>query len=292
MHSVLHRIILFTVCASWLGAQTGFRSDSRLVLVNAGVFDDRQRFQTGLRPDNFELFDDGAAVTLQSVSIEDVPLSTVILLDASRSMGRSLELAKAALGRYLERSRYGDEYCLMVFNDRVPPACQFRRDTAWAKVRISDLSPGRGTALYDAILAGLAMTRHAHNRRRALLILSDGLENSSAHVWNELRRAVEETTAVLYAVTLPPWRGRDEWHALRLRQLIEETGGYVVTVDHPREMGAALERIEVRLQYVLTFVPPPGAESKPRHSLRLRLRGEPAKGLRVYWRHFYSVPAL
>lgn len=292
MHSVLHRIILLAVCASWLGAQTGFRSESRLVLVNAGVFDDRQRFRTDLRPENFELLHDGAAVNLQSVAIEDVPLSTVILLDASRSMGRSLELAKAALGRYLERSRYGDEYCLMFFTDRVPPACEFRRDTAWAKIRVSDLSPGRGTALYDALLAGLEMTKRAHNRRRAVLILSDGLENSSAHVWNEIRRAVEETTAVIYAVTLPPWRGRDEWHALRLRQLVEETGGRIVTVDHPREMGAALERLEVRLQYVLTFVPPPGVESRPRHTLRLRLRGQPAKGLRVYWRHYYSVPVL
>ncbi len=285
------RIWLCFAVLSTLTAQSEFRADGRLVLVNAGVYDDDNRFRPGLGIANFQLSDEGKVVPLHSVVVEEVAISTVILLDVSRSMAANLGDAREALGRFLDRARTGDEFCLLVFRDQTPGGCEFQRDPGVIRRQAGEMEAGGGTALNDAILQALALTRRAHNARRAVLILSDGLDNSSDRGWNDVRRQALETDAVLYGVTLPAWRGRDVWKTVRLGQLAEETGGRMLTAETTRELPAALDRLEVRLQYLLAFVPPAPVPARPWRSVRVKLQGPAARNLRVYWRHQYSALA-
>lgn len=282
-------ILLLLAAATVLNAQAGFRTEGRLVLVNAGVYDDRNRFHGELSKEHFRLLDEGVEMQVVSVGIEEVPVSTVILFDVSRSMRQNLEEARQALGRFLDKTRPGDEFCLVAFSDQVPAQCRFTEDPDDVRRQATAMTAAGGTALVDALLTGLRMTKKARNVRRAVLILSDGADNSSAHRWREAQRAALETDAVLYAVGLPGWTGRDALQTLQLRELAENSGGRMVTVRNVRELPAVLEWLEIRQQYVLSFVPPEGAEDKPRHTLRVRLRGEATHHLRVYWRHNYSA---
>ena len=283
------RFWLCFAALSTLAAQSEFRTEGRLVLVNAGVYDDDNRFRPGLGLANFQLSDEGTVVPLHSVVMEEVPISTVILLDVSRSMADHLADAREALGRYLDRARPGDEFCLLVFSDPAPGGCEFQRDPGAVRQRALPMAAEGGTALNDAILRALKVTRRARNARRAVLILSDGLDNASARGWNEVRRQALETDAVLYAVTLPAWRGRDVWKTVRLGKLAEETGGRMLTAETTRELPAALDRLEVRLQYLLAFVPPAPVPARPWRTVRVKLQGPAARNLRVYWRHQYSA---
>lgn len=279
-------IVLFFGVGLGLAAQAGFRAEGRLVLVNAGVFDDRNRFHGELVKENFELSDGGRVVPLESVGVEEVAISTVIVLDVSRSMAKHMAEAREALGHYLDRAREGDEFCLLVFQEAVQEQCAFTADGKAIRERAAMLEAGGGTALGDALLRGMAIVKRARNVRRAILVISDGLDNSSAHSWKEVRRAALETDAVLYVVSLPFWRDRDAWQALRLQALAEESGGQMLTAGSAKELPAVLEGLEVRQQYVLAFVP---AEGAGRHAVRVRLRGDAARHLRVYWRHSYFV---
>ncbi|MBI2686878.1 MAG: VWA domain-containing protein [Acidobacteria bacterium] len=171
-----------------LGAQGGFYTEGWLVLVNASVFDDENRFRAGLPSENFQRRNDGAEVRLRSVPVKGVPLSTAILLDVSRSMAKSIEQARITLGRYLDKARSGDEYCLIVFSDRTPAGCEYLTDAAEVRARAADTVTGGGTALVDALHTAITMVKKAHSERRAILILSDGLDNSSARRWKAIRR--------------------------------------------------------------------------------------------------------
>lgn len=278
-------VLLFGVGLG-LAAQTGFRAEGRLVLVNAGVYDDRNRFHGELGVANFEVTDEGRAVRLESVGVEEVAISTVIVLDVSRSMGKHVAEAREALGHFLAKARMGDEFCLLVFAEEVAEGCAFTGDAAAVRAEAVRATAGGGTALGDALLRGMGMVKRARNARRAILVISDGLDNSSAHSWKEVRRATLETNAVLYVVSLPVWREQDAWRALRLQGLAEESGGRMLTAENAKELPGMVERLEVRQQYVLAFAPVAGVG---RHAVRVRLRGEAARHLRVYWRRSYVM---
>ena len=279
-------LVLFLGVGLGLAAQTGFRAEGRLVLVNAGVYDDRNRFHGELGVASFEVTDEGRAVRLESVGVEEVAISTVIVLDVSRSMGKHVGEAREALGHFLAKARMGDEFCLLVFAEEVAAGCAFTGDAEVVRAAAERATAGGGTALGDALLRGMGMVKRARNARRAILVISDGLDNSSAHSWKEVRRATLETDAVLYVVSLPVWREQDAWRALRLQALVEESGGRMLTAGSAKELPAVLERLEVRQQYVLAFAPVAGVG---RHTVRVRLRGEAARHLRVYWRRSYVV---
>lgn len=280
----MRRVFLSFGVGLGLTAQAGFRADGRLVLVNAGVYDDRNRFHGELGKDNFELSDAGRPMRLESVGVEEVALSTVIVLDVSRSMGKHMGEARAALGSFLSKAGRDDEFCLLVFQDRVDAGCVFTRDAETIRARAAAVETGGGTALGDALLRAMGMVKQAGNARRAILVISDGLDNSSAHSWKEVRRTALETDAVLYVVSLTMWRDRDAWQSLRLQALAEESGGRMLMAGSAKQLPEVMEGLEVRQQYVLSFVP---AEGVGRHAVRVRLRGEAARHLRVYWRHSY-----
>ena len=127
-----------------LHANEDLHTEGRLVLINASVFDDNNRFHPELRNENFQLFDDGVEMQLRSVGVEDVPLSTIILLDISRSMKDAIGDARIALDKYLDKSRPGDEFCLIAFNGHSPDHCEFVTDANDVRLHASVTAPAPG----------------------------------------------------------------------------------------------------------------------------------------------------
>lgn len=285
------RCIPFLFVALPLASQPSetLTAESRLVMVNASVYDNQNHFHADMTAENFRVLDDGSEVALASVGVEEVPLSAVILLDASRSMHSSYDAALDGLHRFLDKAQAGDEFCLLAFQDHEPADCRFERDPMKVRAQAAHIRPHGGTALGDALLAGLAMAKRSRNARRVVLVLSDGLDNSSSHKWAEVRRIAVESTAAVYALNLPVWGDMDSWQTLRLRRLAEDTGGRLLAARNVKEFPALLEHLEVRQQYVLTFVPPGATGHRTKHQVTVRLRGRAAEHLRVYWRHSYST---
>jgi Ca-activated chloride channel family protein len=141
-----------------------------------------------------------------------------------------------------------DEYFLIVFSDKLKVNTEFTPDLQKLRTALLTVQSKGSTALYDAIYAGLAKVKEGTHPRKALVVVSDGFDNSSRYTGKNLRDAVKESDVQLYLI------GNEGDGALR--QLSEDTGGRSLA---PRttiyELGNICSQIvrEVKKQYVLGY---------------------------------------
>ena len=268
-----------------------FHAESRMVLVSAAVVDRQNRFVSSLGPDAFRVWDEKAEVAVKGVYLEDLPVSMVILLDASGSMRKTIGYSLEALRNLLDRSHPGDEFCLIAFSDTADSGCDFETSPNRVWERAEKVVPSGSTALVDALMLAVKTMKRAANPRKAIVVLSDGVDTHSVNRWRGLRAHAVESDATLYAVSPPVWSAADEREAGELQALTEFTGGRFLRAGHAAEMAELMELMDVRLQYVIGYVPPPARESGEQRRVRVRLSGPSTRNLHLFWRHAYFVPA-
>jgi len=229
-----------------------FTVDVDLVLVTVTVTDNRSRFVQGLTGKNFLIWEDKVEQEIQAFSAEDTPISLGIILDRSGSMGGKrpkpgelISQNRTWIYSCLKDALKEDEYFLIEFSDRPEVIVDFTTDTAKITKSLPFLSAGGSTALWDSIYAGVAKVRDGVNARKALLVLTDGLENHSRYSLSELKGAVRETDVRIYGMD------RVEVQFDGLHQLVDITGGRVFRSARPcKELGA-----DLRNQYVIGYRP-------------------------------------
>ena len=160
------------------------------------------RFVSDLRQEDFQLFEDDAPQQVTHFSAERVPVSLGILLDTSQSMaGEKFESARGALERFLDSlSSADDEFFLMRFSSTPALLQGWTSDRDRIDRALARTAPGGGTAMYDAIAQSVPMTRNAKNRKKALVIISDGNDMTSVTRPNEVHRVIRESEVLVYAV--------------------------------------------------------------------------------------------
>jgi len=179
-----------------------FKSGVELINVTATVTDASGRFVPGLQMEDFDVFEDNERQRVTHFSADRVPVSLGILLDTSQSMqGEKFEAARNALNAFLaDLSSPDDEFFLMEFSS-TPYLLQ---DWTSSRDKISralgGASPRGGTAMYDAIVDSLPIMQRARNRKKAVVIISDGNDMNSQTSVAEVHRAIRESEALLYAV--------------------------------------------------------------------------------------------
>jgi VWFA-related protein len=179
-----------------------FKSGVELINVTATVSDASGRFVSDLRQEDFQLFEDDAPQQVTHFSAERVPVSLGILLDTSQSMaGEKFESARGALERFLDSlSSADDEFFLMRFSSTPALLQGWTSDRDRIDRALARTAPGGGTAMYDAIAQSVPMTRNAKNRKKALVIISDGNDMTSVTRPNEVHRVIRESEVLVYAV--------------------------------------------------------------------------------------------
>src|SRR6185369_8150192 len=200
------------------------RVSTELVVLNATVIDKNGKFVPGLKPDEFHLFEDGAEQKVLTFTAEKTPFAAAILLDTSGSMESRLTLGRSAALRFLDGLRENDVAAVYNFDVKV--------------VQLQDFSPGRDlpdrayglktkmlTALNDAVLRAADDLVKRPEKRRAIVVLSDGGENySKASADKALDRALQ-AGATIYAVNMSPQGvSRDLIASGILKNLAEKSG--------------------------------------------------------------------
>ncbi len=177
------------------------RIQTDLVTLTLTVQDLYGRYVTGLTRDAFTVTDSNQEQDIVFFSDSDAPVSLGILFDVSGSMsGEKIQKARQALKRFIESSHPMDEYFLIAFNSRAQLLLDRTRDGESVLEKLTLVNPRQNTALYDAVYLGLErVTRGAH-KKRAMLIISDGQDNSSRYNFNEVRRLMKESDVVTYAL--------------------------------------------------------------------------------------------
>jgi Ca-activated chloride channel family protein len=184
--------------------ESGFRFKSGVELINvtATVSDASGRFVSGLRQDDFVVYEDDKPVTVTHFNSERVPVSLGIVLDTSGSMaGQKMEAAKAALDRFLfDLLDRQDEIFLYRFSN-VPMLLQdWTRDRQLLSRALNRITPNGGTAMYDAVLDAIPLMPQGEHRKKALLVVSDGNDTSSTSGIRDVKAQIRESEVLIYAV--------------------------------------------------------------------------------------------
>ncbi len=261
-------------------------SGASMVLINATVLDSRGRMVTDLPASRFRVTDEKTGVDVSQVVLEDTPVSTVILIDRSGSMRFDLQRVHAAIRRYVESSRDGDDFCVMAFNVHAGEPCRFTTRAEEALQGWPQLAPKGDTALLDALIAAFSAARSAPNPRRAVLLLTDGAENSSRVTWNQTQSAADEFNGTLYAVLTPALDEDALSGQSRVETLAQRTGGRAFRLRRATDLGPALDSLDLRCQYVIGYGLPPQLRDGRYHHVNVTLQ-PPSRDLRVYWRRVY-----
>ena len=273
--------------------------DSTLVLVNVTVTDPLNRFVTGLEKEHFRVFEDKVEQKVTQFSSEDAPLSIGLVFDTSGSMGPKLQKSRLAAAQFFKTANPQDEFFLIEFNDRPRLVVPFTNDTDQIQNNLTFTQSKGRTALLDGIYLAMNEMKKAHNPRKALLVISDGGDNSSRYTESEIKNAVREADVQIYAIGIfEPMgsRGRtaEELNGPSLlSEVAEQTGGRHFPVENLNELPdvAAKIGIELRNEYILGYTPKnPQRDGKYRH-IQVKLvqpRGLPP--LRAYFRLGYYAP--
>jgi VWFA-related protein len=179
-----------------------FRTGVELVNVNATVSDSSGRFVAGLTKDDFRVFDEQTAQTVTHFSAERVPVSLGILLDTSGSMaGEKIDAARAALERFLDLlNDPQDEAFLYRFDNRPQLVHGWTHDMRSISDSLAMVMPHGSTAMYDAVAEAMEMLKQAHNRKKALVIISDGNDTNSRTDVFTVKQMIRESEVLVYAV--------------------------------------------------------------------------------------------
>jgi Ca-activated chloride channel family protein len=256
---------------------------SNLVLIPVTVMDPYDRFVTGLRKEHFEVFDDKIKQEIAFFGEEDAPISIGIVFDVSGSMKEKVNRARVALRRFLDTSHPDDEFFVVGFNHITQLVQDFTTSAEQIMSKLTLIDPDGRTALYDAGYLGIEKARQGKHPRKAILIISDGQDNSSRYTYGQLRNMVKESEVQIYALGIFSLYDRNSTGDSVGRSILEEvtslTGGRAFFPDTPVELDDVITRIalELRHQYSLGFYPTNTMREGEWRKVRVRVN--PPRGL-------------
>ncbi len=279
--------------------EPSIRVETQLVLINVTVTDPLNRFVTGLEKEHFTLFEDKVKQEITQFSSEDAPLSIGLVFDASGSMGSKLQKSRQAAAQLFKTANPEDEFFLIQFNDRPDLVVPFTANTEEIQNRLTFTQAKGRTALLDAVYLAMNHMKKARNPRKAIIILSDGGDNSSRYTESEIKNAVREADVQVYAIGIfEPVSGRGRTAEEMagpglLSEMAESTGGRHFPVENPNELPdiAAKIGIELRNQYVLGYTPTNQTRDGKYRRVQVKLkqpRGLPP--LKAFFRLGYYAP--
>lgn len=254
------------------------------VMVPFTVLGARGNPITDLREAEVKLEVDGSPVARDLFEkSQDAPVSFTVLLDGSGSMGLAgkMDSARAAVEQLATHRRPGDDFALYVFDqDEAHEVVPFTEDPRAIVRAMKTIVPFGKTAFFDALSTMPERSRLGRNATRAIILLSDGIDNASKLTRSELAAQLEGIAIPIYPLGLREKAeqqdvARDSGSDLALLDDVAKlTGGRLFVGNRPEQLGAAVESLEqnLRAQYLIGFTPTGRGAVKYRH-ISLRLAG-------------------
>jgi len=254
------------------------RVNTDLVVLNVTVMDKDGQYVPGLKLADFKVFEEGREVPIKLISsfgAQESPFAAVILLDTSGSMESRLSLGRSAAIRFLDGLRPEDVAAVFNFDHRVEQVQDFSSGRDLAPMAFGLRAKGM-TALYDAILRGAQTLAARPEQRKAIVVLSDGMDTKSSASAGKALEAALAVNAGIYAVDMSATDGgvsKDIQSALQLKSLAEKSGGrFIATPGGPalRDAFASIAQ-ELGHQYTIAFRPADQARDGKWRALEVKL---------------------
>src|SRR5262245_18842527 len=262
---------------------TDIRLDTDVVTFTVTVTDPYNRLVTGLDKQHFEVFEDKAKKSIAFFNKNDVPVSLGIVLDVSGGMKGKLDRAREALKAFIDTSHSDDDFFLVGFNQR-PNLLAVFTDGDTLSNKLTLVAPEGQTAVYDAVYLAIEKVKQGRHNKRAVLLISDGQDNSSRYSYGELRKQLREAGVQIYCVGIVELGGGsggtlDLQGQAILEEIAQVTGGKSFFPRSAAELEDMTTRIalELRHQYSIGYEPTNVKRDGQWHKIKVSVKGP--KGL-------------
>ncbi|MGI9035274.1 MAG: VWA domain-containing protein [Pyrinomonadaceae bacterium] len=294
MFFILLSLCLFSLNAAAQQDDEVIKIDSSLVVLNATVTDASGKPVFGLKNNQFTIFEDGKPQEISLFETENAPFAAVILIDTSGSMEERVSLARSAAMRFLDGIRADDSVEIYNFDSKISLVQEFSGshdlvDSAY------NLKADGMTVLNDAIYKAAQDLSSRAEKRRAIIVLSDGADTSSKLSGDKALKAALSANATIYTVDMSPVdtsasEARERMQSQgALKNFAEKSGGKFIATPGGAAMREAFKNIveELGTQYTLGYQPPAAAKDGKWHSIELKVNKQ---GAQVRARKGYNAP--
>ncbi len=178
--------------------------DVDLVVLNVTVVDEDGANMTSLTREDFTIYEDGVRQDISTFFPVEAPFKLVLLVDTSISTRNNLELIKDAARNFTKELRPDDQISVTETHFFPREVQGFTNNRKLLRKAIKQLAtyPYGGSRVYDGVAMALRSLQPTRGGRKAIVVLSDGMENSSRVSFEELRRLLAEDDAVFYPITI------------------------------------------------------------------------------------------
>jgi Ca-activated chloride channel homolog len=269
-----------------------------LVNVLCSVFDkNTNSFVTNLTREDFKLYENNKAQEIQNFVREtNLPLTIAMLVDTSKSVAPKLRFEQeAAMSFFQSILREKDRALLVQFDSGVNLLQDFTNDPNKLAKQIANLRAAGGTALYDAIYRVCDEKMIRENGRKAIVILSDGDDESSSVSLGQATEMALRAETIVFAISVSKGGffgvgGEDKAGDSVLKELAQETGGRIFFPFQVDELDDNFRQInqELRSQYNIGYLSTNPARDGSYRKLEIKA---PERGLKLNYRRGYYAPA-
>ena len=238
------------------------RVNTELVVLNVTVTDSAGNYVRKLRASDFKVFEDGKQVDPKLIvgfALQESPYASVVLIDSSGSMEQRMILARSGAIRFLDGLRDEDVAAVYRFDSKVERVQKFSGGRDLAPLAYGIRAKGM-TTLNDAIVEAAQALASRPEKRKAIVVLSDGADTFSKASTTKAIESALEVGASIYTVDMSsielggPTRRQS---AGSLKEFAEKTGGRFITTPGGPELRDAFKGIaeELGQQYTLAYKP-------------------------------------
>ncbi len=269
MRRVLALVLTMALVAASARTQApstpSFEAGVDIIRLNVSV-SARGSFVTGIKPEEFQIFEDGIPQDLAQFVHERLPISLTLLIDCSASMQDKLPWARDAAVQFVRSLRDDDQAQVSQFNERSVRLEEFTSDKKRLESAIARTEASGATALHNAMYVALkelsSRRKPGDLRRQAIVLLSDGEDTSSLVTDEQVIELARQTEIAVYAVSLQSKHPLgDDGRAFSqatylLSTLARESGGQVYFPSSSSELDKVYGQIEeeLRTQYSLGYI--------------------------------------
>jgi VWFA-related protein len=251
--------------------------DSRVVNLNVRVADTSGKLVPNLTKADFQVFENNVEQEITSFEPVSAPVSLVLLLDLSTSTKDRMSLIKKAAKKFVESLDPNARVAVGAFTRKFMLVSDFTEDRKLLKKRIDDIkNQHSGTAFYDAVWSTLDLFKETAGKRKAVVILSDGVDNSLSsdnftprHPFDELIARVAQDDVTIYPIYLDTeyevtvkMRGSDSHETYvtarqQLQRIADDAGGTLFKADRAEDLETVYQRVaaELRTLYSVAYNP-------------------------------------
>ena len=233
--------------------------ESSIVVLNATITDTKGSIVSGLKQNQFQIFEDGKEQKIEFFESEKTPFAAIILLDSSGSMEQRVSLARSAAIQFLDRLRIDDVAAIYNFDSKISLVQDFSNSRDIYEGAF-DIKANGMTVLNDAIFKAAEELEKRTEKRRAIIVLSDGADTQSGRSADKALKAALSANVTIYTVDMSAidTSGKERMQSQgALKNFAEKSGGKFIATPGGVALREAFKSIveELGVQYTLGYQP-------------------------------------